>query len=323
MMVDWSRRISLRRYGGETGLNEMGNSGKMAGIITAPFLVGWLFVQMFVPVEYVDLGIMAIFGFWFAYCILIYAHAKSDANSYRAFPQPVFRYPDGGVRVYNCLLMPPDCQELVTEFKDGSKGYHVFWDQKVQYHQKGMPFPFIFNSGFWKVQKEWDKTFAHSSGGEFFHKGIAVNHPACESISVYVVGWHRNRDGEIEPVCVVNDCSHRYKEMLDKSMKLGSLKELGPVQKFKMLWEAERRTTMNLLEHEALLEETIDVMRLKAKDVKKMTDNTMGAIRDRSHTIMDTEESLLKRIFNFKNIMKFLIILTVICIIGHFFFGFP
>lgn len=315
--------VASRRYGGQTGLNEMGNNAKMTALVTAPFLVGWLIVQLFVPFEYVSMATMLVAGFWMGWCVFIWAYAKADASSYRAFPQPVYRFPDGGVRVFNKVLVPPDSWELVHEFEDGSKGYHIHHDTELlQYQQKGHPFPFVWDSEYWKVPAKWDETFAFASGGEFFHKGIAVDHGACESVSVYVVGWHRNRDGKIEPVCLINDCNHRYEEMMENSKKI-SIGEISKAERFKMMWRRGRKKEMDLLEHESLLEDTVEVLREKSKDVKKLVDQGMGATRDSVHTIMDTGEPLYKRVFSFKNVMKGLLILAVILIIGHFFFGFP
>jgi hypothetical protein len=315
---DW---IAARRYGGQTGLNEMGNNAKMTAIVTAPFLGGWLFIQLFVPVEYVNFGMMGLFCFWIAYCVLIYAYAKADASSYRAFPQAVWRFPDGGVRVFN-MLVAPDSWELIEEFEDGSKGYHVNFLEKYQYIQEGLPFPRIFHGAFLKVPSKWDESFAFRSSGEFFHKGIAIDHPACENISVYVADWRKNRDGEFEPVGLVNDCALTYEEFMENSKEL-SKETLTDAQKFKFLWRKGRKERMNLLEHDALLEDTVGVLRDKSKDIKKQVDHSIGAIRDDVQTVMDTEEPLFKRIFNFKNIMKFAIVALLLIFVGHFFFGFP
>lgn len=315
---DW---IARRRYGGQTGLNEMGNNAKMTAVTVGPFLAGWLFVQIFVPEAYLDIGMMGVFGFWIAYCVLIYAYAKADASSYRAFPQAVWRFPDGGVRVFN-MLIPPDGFRKICEFKDGSVGYHVNFVDKYQYQQGGMPFPYVYGGAFFKVEDVWDRAFAFRSAGEFFHKGIAIDHPACENISVYVVGW-TVKEGQIEPVCLINDCSLRYDTMMENSKKV-PIGKISQLEKITMLWRAGRKREMGLLQHDAYLEDTVDqLMKEGSPDLKSVVDDRMGAVRARVHTIMDTQEPLLKRVFTFRNIMKGVVIVTVLLLVGHFLFGWP
>lgn len=313
--------IQSKRYGGQTGLNEMGNNARMTGIIAGPFLVGWLFVQMFVPLPYVEVGILVLFGCWVSYCVWIYAYARADASGYRAFPQSVWRFPDGGVRVFN-MLIPPDGFEHVCDFKDGSKGYHVIFADRYQYHEGGMPFPHVFNGAWFKIPAEWDKAFTFKSAGEFFHKGIAIDHPACENISVYVVAWDV-KEGKIEPICLINDCSLQYKNMMENSKKV-QIGEIKRANRFQMLYVREKKAHMGVLQHSSQLEDSIEVyMKKGAPDQKKQVDGVLSAIRGCVHTIMDTSEPLLKRIFSFKNIMKGLFILLIFLLITHFFFGWP
>lgn len=300
----------------------MANNGKMTAVIAGPFMGAWLFIQMLVPAEYMDMAVLFLCGGWITYCVLIYAGAKADATSYRAFPQPVWRFPDGGVRVFNKMLISPDGYEKVCDFEDGSVGYHVWWQERLQYHEKRMPFPFVFNSGWWKVPAEFDRAFAFAGGGEFFHRGIAVSHPACESISVYVVDWEIT-EGIMEPVCLINDCYHQYEEMLKNSKKI-QMSDFKNVERLQMLLRDSKKARLGLMRHDRYLEESLDeVMKEGSKDLKKIVDDRMGAVRGRVHTIMDTEEPLIRRVFTFKNLFKAVLLIGIVLIITHFFFGWP
>lgn len=316
---DWFAR---RKYGGQTGLSEMRNNGKMTLVLVGPFLFAWLFVQIFVPLEYADVGVFLLCIGEVAYCIFLYQWAKSDAAGYRAFPQPPWRFPDGGVRTYDRILIAPDAVEKICDFEDGSVGYRVFLGEKFQYQQKNAPFPYVFDMAFMKVPDEWDGAFAFASGGEFFHKGIAVQHPACESISVYVVGWNKNEDGGYEPVCLINDCAFQYDRMMNNGKKIDKL-EFEEADEFEMLYKNAQKRIMELIRHSSILETALEVMSDQSKDFKKQVDTTLEGARKRVHLITDTKESLFKRYFNFKNVMKAVLIVTLLLLVSHFFMGWP
>lgn len=315
--------IERKRHGGQTGLNEMSNNAKMTGVIAGPFLVAWFLVELFFPKEYVDIGILVVFAGWGAYCVLIYSGAKADANNYRAFPQPVYRFPDGGTRTFNKLLVAPDSFKKKCTFKDGGIGYEYNHEEdKLEYHQDGFPFPFVWTTDLWKLPAEVDKSFAFSSEGEFFHRGIAVNHPASESVSVYVVGWDI-KEGKVRPICLINDCAFNYEEMMKNSKKI-SKADLKKLEEAEMLIRAGKKREMSILQHSAYLEDALETtMKEGSKKWKKVVDDGFKAIRGRVHTIMDTDEPFIQRYFTFRNLFKAVLIVTAILVISHFFFGWP
>lgn len=310
----------FRREKGITGLDETRNNAKMTALIAGPFCVAWLVIQMFVPLKYMDMVIIIMFFGWIGYIVFYYAWAKADASSYRPFPQIPWRFPDGSVRVFS-MLIPPDGYERLKDYEKGEVGYHVSFTEKYEHHDPKLPFPDIFEDAYWLLPRSWEETFDFRSAGEFFHKGVIVDHPACEYASVYVLDWEL-KEGKRTPVCAVNDCALRYAESV-KGFD-GSPLSLTRAKILETLLVASRKRELRLQQHSAYLEETLDiVMKEGSQDVKKIVNDRMRAIRDRVHTIMDTGESRLSRIFNFKNVAKALLILGLLFLITHFVIGWP
>lgn len=309
--------ITSKRYGGQTGLNEMGNSATMAGLFAGPVLVVWLLLLILCPVEFMDIGVIVMFGGWVAYLFVLHSGAKADANNYRAFPQPKWRFPDGGQRTYNVMLIPPDAFKKVCEFEDGDMGYHLTWPDKFQYHQKGMPYPFVWNSALIKLPSNVDKSFAFSSAGEFYHKGIAIEHPASENVTIYVVDWDI-KEGVVEPLCVVNDCAFRYEELLKNSNKI-KLSELPSLKRMQMIVRDGKKRQMDFLRTQGYLEDALEVeQKTKSKKYKATVEDGIKAVRSRVFTIMDTEESLIKRVFTWKNLFKVALFFGVVLLVLWF-----
>jgi len=248
---------------------------------------------------------------------MIWAWAKSDANNYIVFPQSKWKFPNGDCRTFD-LKVPPDSWQLIEEFKDGSKGYKVWFDATYQYADPDLPFARVWRMAYWNTPSTWDESFHRRAVGEFPHKGIFVTKPDCEDISVYVIGWE-TMDGEHFPVCLINDCALRYKQVLEtaRHMSIGQLSKLNALM---MLYRHARKKVDNLNQHTAYLEDRVDIAEQKSSEkFKESADNRMKSARKCVARIKDTKESLWTRFKNVKTLAIVILIAVVIFFAGRFF----
>lgn len=309
------------RYGGQTGLNQASNSVKMTAYIAGPFIAVWFVIQLFVPTELVDMFTLLGFFGWLGYVFVMYARAKSDASSYFPFPQAHWFFQDGQqITVDN--LVPPNGYELIASYEDGSKLYRVFFNEKCEYHDIDRPYPDVFGKALWKLPAEWTEAFQRQGHGEFFFKNIFVDHPACESIEVYVVGW-KEKGGTREPVCVINGCSHSYQKLLANPTAFQN-QEINEADSIYAIYRDQELEINELRERNAYLErEAQQYYREGPEDIKKLSDNRMSRARKKVGHIMDTSPPLWSRIFNLKTFGIIILILGLVLLASHFWLGFP
>jgi hypothetical protein len=288
----------------------------MSGIVVAPIVVMWFVVKIFLPDEMYDLGITVSMVGWLVWCVMLWAWAKSDAGNFLVFPQSKWRFPDGTCRTFD-LKIPPDSWDKLCEFKDGATGYRILFAEKFEVADPDVPFPIVFDSAYWLLPSEFDKTFKRRAVGEFFHKGVFVTKPDCEDVSLFVTGWEE-RDGKMTPVCIVNDCSFNYQRaLLENSVPM--MRGNNPIY---LLYRAERQRSEKLLQHSAYLEDLNKVAyEDEPRDFKKSADDRMKQIRERHGSIMDTQQSLLTRILNLKTLAIVLIVFAVVFVVGRVFLG--
>lgn len=282
------------RLGGITGLNYVESNAKMTTIVALPWLVGYLFCFMFVPDPYLEPAIIMTSVIWVFYCYGIYARAKVDATRFRPFPQSAWKFPDGGSRKYN-LMIPPDGFSKECDFEDGSEGWNVRLGQRFLYWDKRSEFPFVFDKALLRLPSHPDECFQYLSEGEFFWKGIAIKHPACEDISVYVYGWDQDETGQYYPVGTINDCSLSYAKAL-KSEDARDPVSLSKAHRFEMAYKNERRRRLLLSRHAETLEDIVDASQKDALDFRKEVDRGIDTRRDLYEHITDTKPPLMQRI---------------------------
>lgn len=317
MNLNWFRNL---KTGAVSGFNATENNLKMTGAVVGPFLAMWLFIQLFLPIELYDLAVTISLFIWLAYVVMLWAWAKSDASGYIPFPQSKWKFPDGSCRTFD-LMVPPDSWEKLCEFPDGRVAYKVYFSQKFLYQDPDLPFPDIFDMAYWILPALWDTAFQRRASGEFYHKAVFVQHPACEDISVYVVDWE-TKEGERFPVCLINDCALSYEktlakyrtpDMTDQGLNLG--------EAYQMLYQDGRKREGKLISHAGYLEDRLVVAEQESSsDWKKSVDHRMTAIRKRHARIMDTKPPLLTRILNMKTLTTLALLLVLVYVAGRFIF---
>ena len=315
--MDWFRNL---RTGAITGFNATENNIKMTGAVIGPFLAMWLVIQMFLPEAMYDLAVTVSLFIWLAYVVMLWAWARSDASGYLPFPQSKWKFPDGSCRTFD-LMVPPDSWELIAEFPDGRKAYKVYFSRKYGYQDPDLPFPDIFDMAYWILPSLWDTAFQRRASGEFFHKGVFVQHPACEDISVYVVDWE-TKEGERYPVCLINDCALSYLRTLTTYKTVQETdKGLNLAEAYQVLYEDGRKREGKLISHATYLEDRLEVAEKESsKDWKKSVDSRLKAIRSRHARIMETQPPLLTRILNMKTLTTVALVLILIAVAGRFIF---
>lgn len=315
--MNWLRNL---RTGAVTGFNATENNIQMTGAVVGPFIIMWLAIQMFLPDELYDMAITLSLFIWLAYVVMLWAWAKSDASGFIPFPQSKWKFPDGTCRTFD-ILIPPDSWEKIADLPNGKIAYKVYFLKKYLYQDPDLPFPDIFDMAYWILPDLWDKSFQRRASGEFFHRGVFVQHPACEDISVYVVDWE-TKEGERFPVCLINDCALSYFHTLHTYGLPNITKEGFNVgEAYQMLWADGRKREGKLLDHASYLEDRLDVAEKESsKDWRKAVDSRMSAIRSRHARIMDTKPPLLTRILNMKTITTVILLLILIAVAGRFIF---
>lgn len=292
------------RYGGVTGLNYVSSNAKMTSVVALPWLAGYLLCFMFIPDPFLEVSIIVMSVIWIVYCYGVYAYAKIDATNYRPFPQSMWRFPDGGTRKFN-LMVPPDGFEKLCDFDDGTQGWRINLGRRFQYWDKRSDFPFVFDYALMRLSKDPDGSFSFLSAGEFFHKGIAIKHPACEDVSFYVHDWIQDKDGRYVPVGEINDCTLAYKQAL-KNARTMKGKELMEAKYFGMAFLHERSRRMILEKHTLTLEKMVESEEKDATDFRKRVDDGINKRRELFKSILDTGKPLIQRIK--ANLLKIVLI---------------
>lgn len=320
-----TRRIRAWRYGytGISGLNQMQNNFKMLLIILGPFLVVWYGAQYCVYAELVPramgpIVILLSIGGWAMYCLGVWAWITTDANKYKGLPQATVYFPDGGVVKYDFLIEPEGITER-CKWDDGSVGLELSFVNRYLYQARDMEFPYVFNKILVRVPAETGKAFKFLSSGEFWHKGMVVETPNCEHVSIYIYGYVKE-NGEWKPVGAINDCSFTYAKALEKyNGNMAKDVEAHEADVLYMLYHGALQREDELRQYTETLEETLETTYAQqGPKVKKQVDNVLSMVRERVHSITDTSVPIWKRIFNFGFLAKVIIILVVVWAIGHY-----
>ena len=315
----------LQGGGGRSGLNQTSNTMRMTAVITAPFIVGWIVLRMFVPPEFSDFGTVLFFIAWLAYVLILYANTKGKAASYIPFPQAHWFFPDGQ-QVNFDLMLPPKSWEELAVYQDGTALYRVYFKEKLEYQDTDRPYPDIFDRALWKLPAKWNDSFKRNGHGEFFFENLFVDHPACENIEVSVIEWDEQSSTRL-PICVVTGCSWFYKEALESKGK----KKLDPDKKTITDIQALEATIKDLKEENRELSTRNEFLEQEAEhyttetpeDIKELADKRLEANRKRYGTIMDTKGSLWSRITNLKTLGILIVVLSLVLVLSHFWFGWP
>lgn len=299
-----------------TGIGLTESNLKMVGVVLVPFLVAWIFIKIVLPPELYDLYVSFAFGGWLIWVVLVWAWAKSDANNFIVFPQSKWRFPNGDCRTFD-LKVPTDSWELLEEFKTGECGYKAWFDSTYQYDDPSLPFPRLWKMAYFITPSTWDKSFARRAFGEFFHKGVFVTKPDCEDISVYVIDWE-TMGGEHYPICLINDCALRFKEVL-KETKVTSIGEASRLNAMLTMLRDARKKVDSINQHASYLEDRVEIAeRESAEKFKDSADNRMKAIRKRHARVMDTGESIWTRFRNMKTLGYAILIGIIVFLVGKF-----
>ncbi len=316
------KRIRHFRYGGSTGLNQASNSVKMTTVIAGPFIGVWFLIKVFVPVEWTDPATIFAFVCWLAYVILMYARAKGDAASYLPFPQTHWFFQDGQQVNYD-LLVPPNGWEEIAEYSDGSRLFRVWFKDKMEYQDVDRPYPDVFDRALWKVPAAWTDAFKRQGHGEFFFGNIFVDHPACESIAVYVVEWKETGVGRV-PVCVINSCSYAYNKVLEAAGRDIFEQGISLADSVYALYKDEEKRALELKSRNAYLEqEANQFTKEEPVDIKGLSDKRLERARKGVGSIMDTAPSLWSRITNLKTLGFVILIVGLSLLASHFWLGWP
>jgi len=252
---------------------------------------------------------------------LLYMRAKAEANGLIVFPQAHIRWPDGSSSWFDLKTMS-DYIEQICKFEDGSLGYHIRFLDRYEHQDKKLPYPYVFQSMFWKAPAEWADTFERLSRGEVFHGNVFVDHGSCEPTTIWVKDVPETEDG-FEPLCLVADSSFQYRQWLRNNGQGVAAKE-GQSDLYLMPFMKTQAKIHSVLEHQQSIESRLYISESeKSDDFKKAADSRLKSIRKRHGRIMDTSEPLLSRIFNFKTIGKAIIIIGSVLIISHFVMGWP
>jgi len=313
-------RLPFRGAKGVKGLNATENNLKMTGAVVGPFLAMWLFIKMFLPDAMYDMAVTISLFAWLAWVVILWAWCRSDAAGFIPFPQSKWKFPDGTCKTFD-VKVPPDSWERLADFPDGKIAYKVYFADAFAYQDPDLPYPDIFDMAYWILPCPWDKAFQRRAFGEFFHKGVFVQHPACEDISVYVLDWE-TKEGERFPVCLINDCSHAYQQSLE-TFRAPDLSEQGisKAHALMVLYRDGRKREEKLLSHARYLEDRLEISEREAsEDFKKSADNRLKAIRGRHARIMDTKPPLITRIFNMKTVATALLVITFVLLVGKLIF---
>jgi len=317
-MFDVKGWISRRRYGGITGLNQMDSNIKMLGVATAPLLLIVVINQFFIintPLaEFTGLITMFGLGAEALWVGVLMARAKAEVNSLIVFPQAHVRWPDGSSSWFDFKATADNIQQI-CKYTDGSRGYRIQFLDRYEHQDKKMPFPYVFTAMNWKVPAEWADTFERLSQGEVFHGNVFVDHGSCEPTTIWVKEIPETENG-FEPLCLIADSSFQYKQWMRNNGH-----ETGKVDLYLMPFRRAQAKVHDLLEHLQTLETALQVEReSKGKRFKGQVSNTVNTIREGVHDIDDTGEPLLRRIFNWSNIWKAMLVsgflLLVLWLVG-------
>jgi hypothetical protein len=323
--VNWGPLGKLGGRSGKGGLGQSNNTVRMTGTITAPFIIGWLVIRVFLPEEYVDVATLVSFAIWMAYVLVLYSQTKSKAASYIPFPQSHWFFGDGQQINFD-LFVPPKGYELIKEYLDGTMLYRVYFKDRYEYLETDRAYSDVFDRALWKLPADWKTSFHANGHGEFFFENLFVDHPSCENVEVSVIDW-MEQGSTRTPICVVTGCSYFYKLAKDsrgkirlgdekRTMGIVDLKEVAIADLNEEVLELRNRNEYLEQEHELYVKE-------EPTNIKKLSDNRMERTRNRVGDIMDTGQSLWNRIVNLK--MFGIILGIVICavILSHFLLGYP
>ena len=322
-MFDIKGWISRRRYGGITGLNQMDSNVKMMVIGLAP-LLGIIVINNFfitgTPLEEYSwlitiLALIVEVG-WIG---ILYMRASNDANRLIVFPQTHIRFPDGTSKWFDLKTRASLIEEQCI-FPDKSRGYRVQFLDKFEHQDKKLPYPYVFQSMYWRAPASWADSFERLCEGECFHGNVYVDIGSCEPLTLWVKEIPETEDG-FEPLAYVADSSFQYKQWLNND---GHDQKTPPTDVYLMPFRKAQAKVHSMLDHQESIEVRLSVAEgEKPKDFKDAADARLKAVRKRHGRIMDTSEPLLSRIFNFKTLGKALLIIGGILLISHFVMGWP
>jgi len=226
--------------------------------------------------------------------------------------------PDGGVPKFT-FKIPPGGLKKECEFKDGRIGVTVKFADRYLYEDRRMPLPYIFQAGAFVIPAEIGESMNFTSPGEFWHKGMVVDTPNCEHISLFIDEFVQKVNGGFLAVGVLGDCTFRHQQFIKRHNGELEDPELTPKEKYQLLYTKTWSQYDRLLQYVDTLEQTLESAREQGgKTVKKKVDEVLSMVRDLVHDITATKEPFYKRIFNFGFLAKVIIIGIALWAFLHF-----
>jgi len=304
----------------------MQNNFKMLLILLGPFLGLWFGAQYAVMMGYVPqtlapIALLMAIGGWLMYCLGVWAYITTDASKYKGLPQATVYFPDGGVVKYDFLIKPEGITER-CKWNDGSVGLEIEFVNKYLYQARDMDFPYVWSKVLARAPSKIGEAFKFLSSGEFWHKGMVVETPNCEHISLYIYGWVKE-NGEWKPVGAINDCSFTYAKGLKEFSNFPSEgNEVNEAEVNFMLYKGALQREDEQRQYNATLEATLETMLEQGgKVIKTQVDKVLSSVRDGVHDITDTGIPIWKRIFKFGNVIKIIAVVVIIYLILHYLVG--
>jgi hypothetical protein len=309
-----------------TGVDQTTNLVKMIGVLVVPFLAIFVAVQIFTPLEWIYLAdVFCIVG-WMMYITMLFTSAKSKSTSYLPFPQSHWRFPDGQQINYDLEVLPSDehGHECIKVYDDGAELHRVNFKTPICYKDKDRPFPDVFSYALWKIPAEWSKAFDRNGHGEFFAGTLFVDHPACENITVEVVGWDERATHRI-PICIITGCSYTYKQTLAESGLTFPKVPTMPQSQINdaVLTDLKNENAELWTRNDFLEDENERLNKTTPTNIQELSDKRMSNVVTRHKGIMNIPKESKFKILNLKTLAIVLIMALVVFVVTHFVWGWP
>jgi len=285
-------------------------------LLLGPFLGMWLGAQMLIgmyqiPDEQAVFILMGVLGVWVLEAIGFWAYTSTDANKYKVLPQTPTFMPDGGVPKFT-FKIPREGITKICDLDNGAVGVHLDLTDRYLYQDKRMPFPYPFEELYVAIPAEVGQTFKFISSGEFWHKGMIVETPNCEHVSLYVRKFVEEH-GRFIPVGVMGDCTFRHAQFLKGDGELMAPEESVSEENLdKLLYQASLGREEELAKYAGTLEEVIEADHKHARKYYKSVDQGINTILESIHTWDELEKPLIQRIFTWRNIVYAIIIVGAV-----------
>jgi hypothetical protein len=311
----------IKNRGAHSGLNQTSNTGKMAVVIVAPFIIVWILTEVIIPSTYRNVSSLVTFFGWITYLLIYFSLTKAAAAGFLPFPQSHWFTPDGQQVSFDLLIAaaPNGYKDIGPKdgYSDGSHLYKVFLNDMIEIRDRNRPYSDIFNIAIWKTPAEWNIAFERTAHGEFCFRNIFIDHPACENIALSVVYWDERGSTRI-PVCVITSCSYLHRKIFDaQGKKIPTPEEIKKETALEAANTELKQKNLEITRHSNYVETELEVYAHKdPADVRKLIESGVNQSREEIIDIMNTKQSWLTRLINGRSIAIALIVLGTLAIIA-------